>query len=162
MGVRCRTAIALSASELPNWMSFEVPLHAESCYLYGNRHDGGKAACWGHDSLAYSIALEDARFIFANRLRAARLKAGLTQEGLGVAAEIAIDVARTRINRYERGVNECDLRTAKKLADVLELPLAALFADTDEIADVIVAFAKLSRTEQRAVVTELRARAKKR
>jgi hypothetical protein len=37
-----------------------------------------------------------------------------------------------------------------------------LFADTDEIAEVIVAFAKLSRTEQRAVVSELKARAKKR
>lgn len=106
--------------------------------------------------------MEDARFIFANRLRAARLASGLTQEQLGVAAAISIDVARTRINRYERGVNECDLRTAKSLADVLGMPLAALFADTDEIAEVIVAFAKLSRTEQRAVVSELKARAKKR
>src|SRR5689334_8831245 len=60
----------------------------------------------------------------ANRLRAARLAAGLTQEALGVATGIAAEVARTRINRYERGVNECDLRTAKKLADALGMPLA--------------------------------------
>lgn len=106
--------------------------------------------------------MDDARLIFANRLRAARLAANLTQEALGVATGIAVEVARTRINRYERGVNECDLRTAKKLADVLGMPLAALYADTDEIAEVIVAFAKLSRTEQRAVVTDLKARARKR
>lgn len=106
--------------------------------------------------------MEDARFIFANRLRAARLEAGLTQEGLGVAAGISIDVARTRINRYERGVNECDLRTAKKLAEALRVPLAALYADSDEIAEVIVAFALLPLSEQRAVVQDLKNRAKKR
>jgi transcriptional regulator with XRE-family HTH domain len=72
------------------------------------------------------------------------------------------EVARTRINRYERGVNECDLRTAKKLAEVLGMPLAALYADTDEIAEVIVTFAKLTRAEQRTLVNELKARAKKR
>ncbi|OOG37533.1 helix-turn-helix transcriptional regulator [Rhodanobacter sp. C05] len=106
--------------------------------------------------------MDDARLIFANRLRAARLAAGLTQEALGVATGIVADVARTRINRYERGVNECDLRTAKKLAEVLGMPLAALYADTDEIAEVIVTFAKLPRAEQRTVVSELKARAKKR
>ena len=106
--------------------------------------------------------MDDARLIFANRLRAARLASGLTQEALGVATGIVTDVARTRINRYERGVNECDLRTAKKLAEVLGMPLAALYADTDEIAEVIVAFAKLPRAEQRTVVNELKARAKKR
>lgn len=106
--------------------------------------------------------MEDARLIFANRLRAARLSAGLTQEALGVATGIAAEVARTRINRYERGVNECDLRTAKKLADVLGLPLAALFADTDEIAELLAVFSKLSAGEQKALLKELRAKAAKR
>ena len=132
------------------------------CYLYSNRHIGGKTACWLYDSHTRAIALDDARLIFANRLRAARLAAGLTQEALGVATGIVAEVARTRINRYERGVNECDLRTAKKLAEVLGMPLAALYADTDEIAEVIVTFAKLTRAEQRTVVNELKARAKKR
>lgn len=102
--------------------------------------------------------MEDARFIFANRLRAARIAAGLTQEALGTAAGISVDVARTRINRYERGVNECDLRTAKRLADALHMPLAALYADTDEIKEVIIALAKLSVAEQRMVVGELKDR----
>ena len=90
------------------------------------------------------------------------MAAGLTQEALGVAADIAVDVARTRVNRYERGVNECDLRTAKKLADALGLPLAALFADTDEIAELLVEFMKLSMSEQKTLLSELRARSAKR
>lgn len=106
--------------------------------------------------------MEDARLIFANRLRQARLSDGLTQEALGVATGLAVEVARTRINRYERGVNECDLRTAKKLADALGMPLAALYAETDEIAEAIIALARLPLAEQRAVVSELKARARKR
>jgi transcriptional regulator with XRE-family HTH domain len=104
--------------------------------------------------------LDDARFIFANRLREARLAAGLTQEALGMAAGVAVEVARTRINRYERGVNECDLRTARKLAAALGLPLAALYAETDEMAEAIKALAQLPLAEQRAVVLELKKRAK--
>lgn len=93
------------------------------------------------------LDLEDARLIFAHRLREARLRAGLTQEALGVAAGVAPDVARTRINRYEKGVNECDLRTAKRLADALGLPLAALFAESDEMAAAIVALSQLENHE---------------
>ncbi len=61
-----------------------------------------------------------------------------------MAAGVNPDVARTRINRYEKGVNECDLRTAKKLADALGLPLAALFAESDGMAEAIVVLSKLS------------------
>ncbi|SOO35473.1 Transcriptional regulator (fragment) [Xanthomonas citri pv. fuscans] len=76
-----------------------------------------------------------------------------------MAAGIAAEVARTRINRYEHSVNECDLRTAKRLADALGMPLAAFFAETDEVADAIQALAKLSVEEQRKVVAELQLKA---
>lgn len=98
---------------------------------------------------------EDARLIFAHRLREARLRAGLTQEALGVAAGVAPDVARTRINRYEKGVNECDLRTAKRLADALGLPLAALFAESDGMAAAIVALSELSEEELSEAIKDL-------
>ncbi|SOT96894.1 helix-turn-helix domain-containing protein [Xanthomonas arboricola] len=103
--------------------------------------------------------LEDARLIFANRLRQARLAAGLTQEAIGVAAGIAPDVARTRINRYEKGVNECDLRTAQRIAEALDMPLAAFYAESDEIAEAIKALAKLPLNEQRQIVAELQRKA---
>jgi transcriptional regulator with XRE-family HTH domain len=107
------------------------------------------------------MLLEDlaARVVFASRLKAARLAAGLTQEALGVCAGIPKDVARTRINRYEKAVHDCDLATAKKLAGELGLPLAALYADTDVMAKAIQAFALLGTAEQSVVMEELVARA---
>ncbi|MBO9828780.1 helix-turn-helix transcriptional regulator [Xanthomonas sp. A2111] len=101
----------------------------------------------------------DARLIFANRLRDARQQAELTQEALGVAIGLAPDVARTRINRYEKGVNECDLRTAKRLASELDMPLAALYAETPEIAEAVTALTKLSIDEQRKEVARLQRKA---
>ncbi|ATS64258.1 MULTISPECIES: helix-turn-helix transcriptional regulator [Xanthomonas] len=102
----------------------------------------------------------DARLIFANRLRHARQQAELTQEALGVAIGLAPEVARTRINRYEKGVNECDLRTAKRLASELDMPLAALYAETPEIADAITALTKLSVDEQRKESLRLQRKAR--
>jgi transcriptional regulator with XRE-family HTH domain len=96
-----------------------------------------------------------ARLLFASRLKAARLAAGLTQEALGIRAGIDQDVARTRINRYERAVHDCDSATAERLAQVVEEPLAALYADSDLMAQAITAFARLGEADQRAAVTAL-------
>ena len=104
-------------------------------------------------------ARDDARLIFARRLKEARLAAGLTQVQLGVLAGIGEEVASPRINRYERGVNECDLGTARKLAKVLGVPLAALYAETPPMARAITALAKLPARELEKVADELAARA---
>ena len=101
----------------------------------------------------------DARAVFATRLRAARLAAGFTQEALGVLAGISEDVARTRVNRYERAVHDCDLATAKRLADTLGVPLASLYAESELMARAIEAFVALTATEQRVVAAELAAKA---
>lgn len=101
----------------------------------------------------------DARAVFAARLKAARQAAGLTQEAMGVLAGISEDVARTRVNRYERAVHDCDLATAKRLADALGVPLASLYAETEVMARAIEAFAALSATEQRAAAEDLAAKA---
>lgn len=105
--------------------------------------------------------MEDARLIFAKRLSAARVAVYPTQETLGLAIGLSSDVARIRINRYERGVNGCNLRTAQKIAEALNMPLAALYADTDEIAEAIIALAKLSVPEQRTAVKALKTQAQK-
>ncbi|MBO9883583.1 helix-turn-helix transcriptional regulator [Xanthomonas perforans] len=102
---------------------------------------------------------DDARLIFAKRLREARLAVGLAQEALGGAVGISAEVARTRISRYENAVNECDLRTAKRLASELDMPLAALYAETREIAEAVTALTKLSIDEQRKEVARLQRKA---
>lgn len=98
------------------------------------------------------------RTVFPQRLKEARLAAGLTQESLGIAAGIDEAVARTRINRYERGVNEADERTAETLAKALGVPLASLYADTPAMAQVITAVAQLPAREQKKLAEELLAR----
>lgn len=106
-----------------------------------------------------SLSELHARAAFAARLKAARLSAGLTQQALGIQAGIPEDVARTRVNRYERAVHDCDLATAQRLADTLGVPLASLYAETEVMARAIEAFASLTQAEQRAVADELAAKA---
>ena len=83
----------------------------------------------------------------------------MSHPGLGVRAGIFKDVARTHVNRYERAVHDCDLATAKRLADELGVPLASLYADTDVMARAIQAFAALSARQQSIALEELVARA---
>lgn len=53
-----------------------------------------------------------------------------------------------RINRYEQEVNRADMDTAAALAQALEVPLAYLFAEEDDQAEMLLAFAKLSKSER--------------
>ncbi|VUZ25098.1 Uncharacterised protein [uncultured Comamonas sp.] len=66
------------------------------------------------------------------RLKQARLAAGLSQKMLGIEAGIDEFVASTRINRYELGVHKPDLLIARKLAKVLNVPVAFFYTDTDD------------------------------
>lgn len=70
-----------------------------------------------------------------------------------MAAGVGPDVARTRINRYEKGVNECDLRTAQRLAAALEMPLAAFFANDDDLQDLIILYSKLPTLEKQQLLS---------
>ncbi|HDS5413469.1 TPA: helix-turn-helix transcriptional regulator [Escherichia coli] len=84
--------------------------------------------------------------IFCKRLKEARLAAGLSQKKLGIAAGIDEFVASTRINRYEKGIHEVDIRTAQNLADVLNVPLAYFYTTDDQLAYVVQYFTKLPDT----------------
>lgn len=53
-----------------------------------------------------------------------------------------------RINRYEQEVNRADMDTAAALARALNVPLAYLFAEDDDQAQLLLAFAKLSDRER--------------
>lgn len=81
---------------------------------------------------------------FSARLKEARIAAGLTQQALGEKAGLSTDVARIRINRYERGVHDCDSRTALRIARALGVPLPSLYAESAEMAQAIVALCELS------------------
>lgn len=64
---------------------------------------------------------------------------------LGIEAGIDAFVASTRINRYELGIHKPDLLTVRKLAEVLKVPMAFFYADTDdEIAELLFRYGKAS------------------
>ena len=53
-----------------------------------------------------------------------------------------------RINRYEQEVNRADMDAAAALAQALDVPLAYLFAEEDDQAEMLLAFARLSKSER--------------
>ena len=87
--------------------------------------------------------------LFAKRLRAARSRKaiklgyktarGFSQERLGVEAGIDEATASARINQYEQGVHIPDIGTASRLAEVLEVPMAYLFCEEDDLAELLFA-----------------------
>lgn len=70
-------------------------------------------------------------------------------------AGMRTEVARTRVNRYENGEREPDEATARRLAEALGKPLAALYADTPTMARLIDAISRLSDEEQSALAKQL-------
>lgn len=83
---------------------------------------------------------------------------GLSQRALGalVDKDQSKDKGAVRINRYEQQVNRADMESAAALATALDVPVAYLFADDDQLAELILLFAGLKPQEKRALVDELR------
>jgi transcriptional regulator with XRE-family HTH domain len=94
--------------------------------------------------------------IFAKRLKAARALRGLSQRALGGLVSGDKDNGSVRINRYEQEVNRADMDTAASLARTLDVPLAYLFAEEDDQAEMLLAFAKLTKGERSKVLDQVR------
>lgn len=80
---------------------------------------------------------------------------GMSQRALGGIVSGDKDKGSVLINRYEREVRLADMETATKIARALEVPLAYLFAESDDQAELLLAFAKLSKAERAKVLTEV-------
>lgn len=81
--------------------------------------------------------------IFTKRLKEMRIKAGLSQEKLGVLAGIDEASASARMNQYERGKHEPDLSMVERLARVLNVPVALFYAEDDEEAELLFMFHRM-------------------
>lgn len=93
--------------------------------------------------------------VFARRLREARLRVGLSQKALGLAAGMDPSSASSRINQYERGKHMPDYATAERLAKALSVPTPYLFAREEEVAQWILApVARQPAAEYRAVLSD--------
>ena len=86
-------------------------------------------------------------------MKEAREAAALSQRELGIRAEIDPSVASTRINRYELGIHKADYPTSQRLAAVLKVPVAYLYADDDDLAKVILSFGRLRKSQRSKILS---------
>jgi len=94
--------------------------------------------------------------ITATRLREARTNAGLSQRQLGIEAGIDPFSASPRINQYERGKHTPDYNTASRLAKVLNVPTPYLYAEEDDLAEIILAFGTLPKRLRKKALASLK------
>ncbi len=89
--------------------------------------------------------------LFAQRLKDARQRVGLSQEALGIEAGLDPMSASARMNRYELGKRTPDLELVERIAKVLEVPAAYFYATADEEAELLLKFDRLTKDQRMKV-----------
>lgn len=69
--------------------------------------------------------------MISERLKVARLRAGLSQEKLGKLAGIDPTSASARMNQYERGKHSPDYRLMCKVANILNMPVSWFYTQDE-------------------------------
>lgn len=91
---------------------------------------------------------------FGERLKAARMAAGLSQERLGIEAGIQEESASARMNRYEKGTRAPAVEIVERIAEVLDVPVSYFYSHDDEEARLLLAFHRMSQ-ERRTEILKL-------
>lgn len=89
------------------------------------------------------------------RLRYLREARGWSQEKVGVEVGLDESSARARISRYELGVHEPPIATARMLAKVLNVPLAYLYCEDDQTASLLLVLQQMTDKQRRLSITRL-------
>jgi transcriptional regulator with XRE-family HTH domain len=82
-------------------------------------------------------------------MRSRREALGWSQEKVGVLIGIDESSSRARISRYELGVHEPPVATARLIAAALKVSLPYLYCEDDDIADLLLALNDLSKSARR-------------
>ena len=83
---------------------------------------------------------------------------GIAQDKLGVLIGLDETVSSARMSRYESGVHEPPIKTARDIAHALGVPLGYLYCDDDRLAEIILAASELPATDQEQLLQSLRTR----
>ena len=94
--------------------------------------------------------------VFPKRLREARMQAGLSQERLGVLADIDEMSASARMNQYERGKHEPDFSMVERIAKALMVPESYFYAKDDDAAWLLIAFHRMPTVDRNKLITVAR------
>lgn len=92
--------------------------------------------------------------VVGRRIKGLREELGWSQERIGVAIGIDESSSRARISRYELGVHEPPLPTARLIAKALDVPLTYLYCEDDKVAALLLALNKLGTGERNRKVLE--------
>jgi transcriptional regulator with XRE-family HTH domain len=95
--------------------------------------------------------------MISERLKVARLRAGLSQEKLGKLAGIDPTSASARMNQYERGKHAPDYRLMCKVAEILKMPVSWFYTEDDDLARMQEVYANLSPQAQRDLLSHAEA-----
>jgi transcriptional regulator with XRE-family HTH domain len=87
--------------------------------------------------------------VVGRRMRSRREALGWSQEKVGVLIGIDESSSRARISRYELGVHEPPVATARLIAAALKVSLPYLYCEDDDIADLLLALNDLSKSARR-------------
>lgn len=90
--------------------------------------------------------------VFTKRLKEARLRAGLSQEQLGVLIGIEEASASSRMNHYEKGRHEPDFSVIERIATVLNTPESFFFERDDQLAKLIFDFHQINFDDRSRVI----------
>jgi transcriptional regulator with XRE-family HTH domain len=93
--------------------------------------------------------------VFAKRLREARERLGIPQDKLGVQIGLDESSSSARISRYEAGIHEPQIRTAKLLAQALKVPLAYLYCDDETLAAILLKVHAMSAADRKRLLATL-------
>ncbi len=93
---------------------------------------------------------------FSKRLKEARLRADLTQEQLGVRAGIDEANASAKMNQYEQGKHIPKFPRLKQLAEALGVPTAYFYAESDELAEFLYHYERVSRKDKQRLLDMVR------
>ena len=83
---------------------------------------------------------------------------GIPQDKLGVMIGLDESVASARISRYENGIHEPSVSTARAIAEALQVPLGYLYCDDDRLAEIIMAVSELPPSDQEQLLASLKTR----
>lgn len=83
--------------------------------------------------------------LFGRRLREARIRAGVAQDRLGVMIGMDEGSSSARMSRYETGTHEPPFTLSEKIAAALNVPVAYLYCDDDQMAAFLIDYASLEK-----------------
>jgi transcriptional regulator with XRE-family HTH domain len=94
--------------------------------------------------------------VFTKRLKEARTRAGLSQERLGVLADIDEMSSSARMNQYERGKHEPDFSMVERIAKALDVPESYFYAKDDDAAWLLVIFHRMTALDRNKLISVAR------